>query len=161
MVFKKALSSIDTNYHHEVIEYATPNGDFTKWCKEPHNGDMAANEYAGIRRANLKRLIQRDFRDNNSNLARAIRRKATYVSDLTRDETDKSFGERAAGNIEAAIGLMKGQLSVPDSPLLYDQSKRNRVKEELRDVVEELDRNEQEEALAFIRRIQARRRKAG
>jgi hypothetical protein len=162
MVFRKSRSCMP-EYHHTVIDYATPSGDFTKWCTPLDNGSMA-NEDADVRRANLQRLIDRDYGSNKSSLARAVKRAQSYISDLLRP-AGKSFAEKAARNIEIEVGLLKGQLSIPHSPLLYDESRRNRVREELRDAIEDLDRDEQQEVLAAIRKVQGRRteqrRKAG
>lgn len=115
---------------------------------------------ADIRRRNLARLIDRDFDGNQSAMARACdpeNPKPQYFNDLLRPGSGKSFGEKAARNIEARTGLTLGQLDIPDSPLTRDEPKRNEVEDELWRAIESLDRDGKIEALAAIRRIQAKR----
>lgn len=123
------------------------------------------DEIVKVRRQNLRNLIVRDFGGNKSAIAREYNRenpKPSYFSDLVRDASGKSFGEKAARKIEQRIGLLPGQLDIPNSPLLYDESRRSRIKDELRLAIEDLDKDEMREALDAIRRIQGwrSRRKA-
>jgi len=158
MVFKKTLSSM-SDYHHTVTKKATPFVEFTKWCSPTDNGYME-NEDANTRRTNLRRLIDRDFLGNLSAIARAYNPenpKPSYFSDLLREGSGKSFGEKAARGIETIVGLIRGQLDIRDSPLLYDESRRNRVKDELRAGIDGFDGEEQRELLEAMRRIQSRR----
>lgn len=163
--FRNTLSSM-SDYHRTVIEKATPSGVFTKWCDTPDNQSMG-NPTAPTRRENLKRLLERDFAGNQSRLAREAHPdnpSSSYINDLLRNSGPtklKPFGETAARKIEANIGLKRGQLDIPDSPLTYEAGHGNRVTEELRDAIEDLGHDERLEALALIRRIQSRRRKAG
>jgi len=156
--FQKVLKSTP-NYHHAVIENATPNGEFTDWCSSADNEDME-NSMAGIRRANLARLIERDFAGNLSAIARIHdpqNPKPQYFSDILRPSSGKSFGEKAARKIEQAVGLVLGQLDIRNSPLLIDHTRKDVVKDTLLSTIDDLDRDEQREALAAIRKIQARR----
>lgn len=137
------------NYHHTVTENATPFGEFTKWCRAGDNSSVI--ETKQIRRANLKRLIDERYRGNQSALARACGKRPSYFSDLL-NVPDKSFGERAARKIEAAAGLVAGQLDVPESPLLPDESRRDRVKDEVFAMLDELSREDHLELLPEIRR---------
>ena len=119
-------------------------------------------EVATIRRQNLARLIERDFSNNRSEIARAYDEKdpkPQYFSDLLRENSRKSFGEKAARKIEEKAGLKAGQLDIPDSPLLHDEHRRDRVKDMLRLAIDDLGRDEMREALAQIRKIQGRRRR--
>lgn len=157
--FQKVRRSMMTQYHHAVIKKATPNGEFTGWCAPSENEGME-NHTAGVRRRNLARLINRDFDGNKSGIARAYdpeNPKPQYFSDLIRPDSGKSFGEKAARKIEERTGLLPGQLDIPDSPLLLDESRRSRVKDEIRLALDDLDKDEQREALAAIRKIQLRR----
>lgn len=132
---------------------------FTGRCKGPDNAPM--RDMAKIRRENLARLIERDFDNNRSAIARAYDEdnpKPQYFSDLLREGSGKSFGEKAARKIEEKTGLKAGQLDIPDSPLLHDEARRDRIKDTLRLVIDDLDRDEMREALAAIRKIQGRRR---
>jgi hypothetical protein len=52
---------------------------------------------------------------------------------------------------------MASQLDIPNSPLVMDESRRSRLKDELHIAVEELDKAEQRELLAAIRKMQAKR----
>lgn len=147
-------------YHHAVIEKATPSGEFTGWCRARKN-DAMENTIAGIRRRNLAKLISRDFDGNKSGIARAYdpaNPKPQYFSDLIRPDSGKSFGEKAARKIEERTGLLPGQLDIPDSPLMLDESRRSRLRDDIRLGIDDLDRDEQRELLSAIRRIQAKRR---
>ena len=132
--------------------------EFTGWCKPPDNESML--DMTKIRRENLARLSERDFHNNKSEIARAYNEqnpKPQYFSDLLSDKSRKSFGEKAARKIEEKAGLRIGQLDVPDSQLLHDESRRDRIADTLRVAIDDLDRDEMREALAAIRKIQGRR----
>lgn len=157
---RKSIRSMP-DYHHAVIGNATPSVEFTRRCIANDNEGMQA-DMAKIRRQNLSRLIERDFRGNKSEIARAYDEadpKPQYFSDLLRDGSGKSFGEKAARKIEEKTGLKAGQLDIPDSQLLHDESRRNRIKDEVRIAIDDLDRDELREALVAIRKIQGRRRR--
>lgn len=120
------------------------------------------NQIADVRRRNLVRLIERDFGGNRSEIARTYdseNPKPQYFSDLVRPMSGKSFGEKVARKIEERTGLKSGQLDIPDSQLIQDDTRRSRIKVDLQQALAELDRDEQYEVLATIRKIQARRRK--
>lgn len=115
-----------------------------------------------VRRRNLIRLIERDFRGNRSEIARAYdpeNPKPQYFSDLLRQSSGKSFGEKVARKIEERVGLRSGQLDIPTSPLLFDDSRQRRAGEELLSAIEDLSHEEKLEALSLIRKIQGRRRR--
>jgi hypothetical protein len=150
-----------THYHHTVLEKSTPPVEFTVWCSSADNKGMES-QIADIRRHNLTRLISRDFSGNRSEMARAYdseNPKPQYFSDLLRASSGKSFGEKVARKIEERVGLQNGQLDIPNSPLLFDDLRRQKAKTVLRAVIEELTQDEQVEALSAIRKIQARRRR--
>lgn len=156
--FQKVLRSM-AHSHHSVIENQSPSREFTNWWQAPDNPDME-NSMAETRRRNLARLIERDFGGNKSEIARAYdpdNPKPQYFSDLLRPLGGKSFGEKAARKIEEKTSLKPGQLDIPNSPLIHDESKRSRVKEELRLALDDLDKDEQRELLDTVRKIQARR----
>lgn len=157
MLFQNSSRSMP-NYHHAVIEKATPNGEFTVRCHGGDNADM--EKTAGIRRRNLQKLIDRDFAGNKSEIARAYapeNPKPQYFSDVLRHGSGKSFGEKVARQIEERLGLLPGQLDQPDSDLLYDERRRNRIKDEIRLALDDLDRDEQRELLSAIHQIRGRR----
>jgi len=165
---QKDLSSM-AHYHHTVICKATPFVEFTKWCASHQNAGME-DPVVKARRQNLKRLIDRDYDGNQSKVARLIqpdRPSQSYINGLlqavpkSEDKKPKSFGEKAARKIEHALGLKRGQLDIPNSALIYDESRRDIARDALHSAVDDLDRHEQQEALSFIRQLQARRRKAG
>jgi hypothetical protein len=158
---KNSTSSMPMHYHHTVLNKATPNGEFTNWLAGGDNGEME-NQIADVRRANLFRLIERDFGGNRSHFARVYDEanpRPNYFSDLLRTNSGKSFGEKVARKIEERAGLVMGQLDIPDSPLRQDENRRSRVKDDLRIALDDLDREEMREALEAIRKIQSRRRK--
>lgn len=141
-----------------VLANATPFVEFTDWCNGTDNGRM--HDVVITRRMNLARLIERDFRNNRSEIARAYNPedpKPQYFSDLLRESSRKSFGEKAARRIEERAGLKPGQLDIPDSPLLHDEGKRDKVRDTVRLAVDELDREEMREVLDFVRKLQRRR----
>jgi len=149
------------DYHHMVTEQSTPNGEFTKWCKSADNSGME-NSDADTRRANLRKLIDTWYRGNASAIARDYNPenpKPSYFSDLIRPGTTKSFAEKAARKIEDAVGLQRGQMDIPNSPLLRDESRRSRLKDELRMAIDGLDPDGTKEALIFVRNLQARKRR--
>jgi nicotinamide mononucleotide adenylyltransferase len=123
----------------------------------PDNCWMKSNPTADVRRSNLSRFLKQHYDDNRSALARDYGCKQSYISDLLRPESGRSFGEKVARSIEQRTGLQPGQLDIVNSPLLLDESRRDRIKEEVRSAVEDLDRDELREMLAEIRKIQARR----
>lgn len=152
------LMRVMAHYHRAVIEKQSPSRDFTNWCKAKDNLGME-NPMAPIRRRNLAKLIDRDFGGNQSAIARIYNPespKPSYFSDLLRGE--KAFAEKAARGVEDRIGLKLGQLDIPESPLLYDDSKKNNLSEELHVAIDEMDKDEQREALAAIRKIQSKKR---
>lgn len=162
MLFQNSRSSMAQYYHHAVIGNATPFGEFTKWCAAPDNAGMQ-DEIVKVRRQNLRNLIARDFGGNKSAIAREYDRenpKPSYFSDLVRDTSGKSFGEKAARKIEQRIGLLPGQLDIPNSPLIYEKSRRSRIKEQIFLEVETMNADEERETLAFIRRLRTRRKSA-
>lgn len=65
------------------------------------------NDQTLIRRANLRALY-----DSPQKLAIATGKKYTYCRDLLKTDT-KSFGERAARDIEELLGLARGALDTP------------------------------------------------
>jgi hypothetical protein len=155
--FQKLMRSM-AHSHRTVIENQSPSGDFTKWWIPKDNSGMQ-NPMAAVRRRNLARLIERDFGNNQSSIARLYNPespKPSYFSDLLRGE--KAFAEKAARAIEDRVGLRLGQLDIQDSPLLYDDAKKNSLKEELRAVIDDMDKDEQREALAALRKIQSKRK---
>lgn len=168
MDLKNDLRSI-ADYHHTVIHKATPNVEFTKWCSSSDNRLMTENEDSWVRRANLKRLIERDFHNNYSEIARIYGTKPSYFSDIFREPKEgqkrKSFAEKAARSLERKIGLRRGQLDIPNSQLAYEETRRNRLREELRLEIDGLTPEEQQELLVYVRRMQTRkqdpRRKEG
>lgn len=161
IVFRKDWRSMP-DYHQTVIVNATPFVEFTKWCSLNQDIHME-NEAAETRRENLRRLIERDFRDNQSLFARAYapgNEKPSFINDLVRKGSKKSFGEKTARKIEMAAGLLPGQLSLPNSPLLRDSSRQNQTSEELHNAIENLTEVERRELLAAVLKITSRRQSA-
>lgn len=158
MGWRNSLSSMPTECHRTVTVLSTPIVEFTKWLHPSENDGMQTD--AHIRRENLARLIRLHFNDNKSEIARAYNPedpKPSYFSDLLREGSGKSFGEKAARRIEERVGLLPKQLDIPNSPLTMDDTKRNRVKDELRAALDDLNKDEMREALDAIRKIQSRR----
>lgn len=156
--FQKLMRVMADHSHRSVIEMQSPSRDFTNRCKPTDNSGME-NPMAAVRRRNLAKLLERDFGNNQSAIARVYNPespKPSYFSDLLRGE--KAFAEKAARGIEDRVGLRLGQLDIQDSPLLYDDSKKNNLRDEIHVAVDDLDNEEQREALAAIRKIQAKRK---
>lgn len=163
IVLMNDLRSI-SNYHQTVIEKATLNVEFTKWCRSTDNGAMDVSD---VRRENLAALIEREFSGNRSAFARCYDPPArpSYIIDLLNPQSGKAFGEKAARKAEKAAGLQEGQLDIPNSPLrLVARRPEQGVDDELRVGINTLDKEEKRELLDALRKIQAnrgRRRKAG
>lgn len=158
---RQSSRSVMTHYHHTVLQKATPPVEFTGRCKSGHN-EFMGNPIAEVRRRNLIRLMDRDFRGNRSEIARVYdpdNPKPQYFSDLARSNSGKSFGEKVARKLEERVGLQIGQLDIPNSALVFDESRLKRATHELRSAIEDLDHDEELQALAAVRRIQAKRRR--
>lgn len=150
------LSSIRA-YHHTMMGKSTSFVGIHRSVIAPDNCWMKENPMADIRRQNLSRLLEQRFDGNRSALAREYGSKQSYISDLLRPGSGRSFGEKAARTLEERIGLLAGQLDVPDSPLLMEESRRHQEKDEAHAALEDMDRDEIREVLATLRRIRARR----
>ena len=152
--FKNAFNFIQSLYHM-VMENQAPFSEFTKGC---HFGiiDGMENQAADIRRVNLGRLIERDYRGNISSAARQYRAGQNYFSALLKG--GKSFGEKTARKIESRLGLLDGQLDIPDSPLIHDHHRRDRTRDELNAEIDDLSVEERRETLELVRRLRARNR---
>jgi hypothetical protein len=162
MLVKNSLNSMP-NYHHTVIGYATPVGEFTKWCSSADNKRMTREEKAQIRRENLRRFVDRHLDENLSELARLYARhmgkrdpRPNFFSDLLRAE--KGFAETLAEAIEAAVRLKPGQLSIPDSPLEMREPLPKQPSEIIHAELEGLEADEVSEVLALVQEIKGRRR---
>lgn len=116
-------------------------------------------ESAEIRRANARRLLQMLFDDNRSELARRLEVRASYVNDLLKDGSEKPFGEKMAARIEKAAGLLPGQLSIPNSPLHMDESRRDTLSSRLQMLMDGLSDSEKSIAFEFIEQLVQKRPK--
>lgn len=146
-----------SDYHHTVLFFATPTGEFTPTGGPLHNGCMDKPQ---IRRENLRRFVATKLGGNNSELSRRLGNESTaYVNDLLRVGSTKSFGEKAANRIEEKVGLLPGQLDIKDSPLLMDEKRRDHVDDEIRDQVAGLTKNEKVELADFLRDMYQKRKK--
>lgn len=146
------------DYHHTVNLFATPNGEFQATGPTIHNFRMTTAKKADIRRANLRRLIIRDFQSNQSALAEKLGSMPSYVNDLLRLDAKKSFGEKAAHRIEIATDLLDGQLDIPDSPL----TKRTGLPDAekiIKGSLQVLSAGEKNEIAAHVNEILGRRRR--
>jgi hypothetical protein len=146
------------DYRHMVLENATPHGGFTKWCGTRDNPSMDKPQ---IRRENLRRYVESRLGGNNSRLSRLLGNESTtYVNDLLRDGSTKSFGEKVAAKIEDKIGLQAGQLDIPNSPLLQDERKRDRLDEDIKQLIAGLTtREEKIEAIETLNAIYSKRKR--
>lgn len=139
-VFKKSRSSMTADYHHVVTINATPIGAFTKRCNSGENMPMKGKEktelLAKIRRENLRRFVNREYKGNISELARK------YQAHMGKEESrpgffnetlkgTRGFGIALATDVEAAVDLQEGQLSIPDSPLHMRAKRPSKLSEEL------------------------------
>ena len=140
------------HYHQSVKENATPNVEFTKWCQSTDNSHM---EIAEIRRENLNRLIrERGFSENLSAFARRFEPpiRSSYIADLIKAGSTKSFGEKAARKFEKAADLLPGQLDIPNSPLRIDPTK-SRIEDELDWAIGQLEPHEKAEILDAAKKM--------
>jgi hypothetical protein len=147
-----------TDYRHMVLDFATPVGGFTTWCLARENLGMDKPQ---IRRENLRRYVTTRLSGNNSRLSRILGNESTgYVNDLLREGSTKSFGEKVASKIEEKIGLQPGQLDIPNSPLLMDESKRDRLDEDLKQQIEGLTREEKLQIAETLNVIYSKRKRS-
>jgi hypothetical protein len=149
------------HYHHTVLFDATPSREFTKWCPSGHNLAMQIRDLATLRRANLQRFLDTKFPGNKSTLARLLGHETpSYINDLLRTGSGKSFGEKAARRIESAVGLQSGQLDVPNSELLMDMSRRQTdLVEEIENGINDLSNEERQELAHKLAEILGRRKR--
>lgn len=159
---KNSLNSMP-DYHHTVIERATPFGDFTGWCRSSDNKRMTRKQKADIRRANLRRFIDLHMERNLSELARCYAKykggraaRPTFFSDVMRGE--KGFGETLAEDLENAVRLKTGQLSLADSPLELREPLAKKAAEALTVELSGLNGDESDEVLAFVQELKTRRK---
>lgn len=118
--FQNGLNSMP-DYHHTVVQKATPFSVLTKWCLKIDNSLMDNKALAETRRQNLIRYVATRFNGERSRLSRLIGYESdSYINDLLNPNSGKSFGEKAARKIEEKAGLLRGQLDVQDSPLWVD-----------------------------------------
>jgi hypothetical protein len=154
--FQNGFSSM-SDYHHTVLFFATPTGEFTPDCGRPDNASMDKPQ---IRRENLRRFVATRLDGNNSELSRRLGNESTaYVNDLLRDGSTKSFGEKAAASIEDKLGLLSGQLDIKDSPLLMDETRRDRLDDEIKELSAGLTKNEKVELVDMLRGMYSKRKK--
>lgn len=154
--FQKVFRSM-ADYRHMVLKNATPHGGFTNWWSSRDNLSMDKPQ---IRRENLRRYVDTRLSGNNSRLSRLLGNESTtYVNDLLREGSTKSFGEKVAAKIEEKIGLQAGQLDIPNSPLLMDERKRDRLDEDISQQIAGLTREEKMELAEKLNAIYSKRRR--
>lgn len=156
--FKKVFRSI-LDYHHTVNINATPSGEFTKRCLQDDNPNMDVLGMRRIRRENLKALIELRFNGVARRFALRAGKSESYVNDLLNDDGKKPFGEKVVADIEDAALLQTGQMSIPNSPLLTDEAKLNRLERDFRRVIGELNHDEMQDAFDQVLEIKRRRKK--
>jgi hypothetical protein len=102
------------HYHHTVTCFATPFGDFTKWCKTGQLGNMAIKD---VRIARLQAVLLASYNGNKSAMAakatesRGQLRNPSFFSELLGGK--KSFGEKLARSLEKELKLEVGSLDQP------------------------------------------------
>jgi len=167
--FKNVKRSIP-EYHHMVNISATPFVEFTKRCTSVDNEGMESDrlKIQEVRRENTRRVVERFFRGNQAALARAYnpanpdsQATRSYINDLLKDPPRKNFGEKASWKIEDAVGLRRGQLSIPNSPLELDPHRLTPLIHEIQAEIDDLEANVdlEREILAALRHIKARHRR--
>ena len=85
---------------------STPNGDSPVRRRKRQN--VTVKELVERRRARLRKWISTHFPDSDTSFAVSIGKGQSYISDLLRGE--KSFGEKAARNIEVKAKMPHGYL---------------------------------------------------
>lgn len=154
---RNSLSCIP-GYHHTVIAKATPNGEFRKLRLADNNVGMASAKKSEIRRANLRRLLERDFSGNQSQLAEKLGNAPSLVNDLIKTGATKAFGEKLASRIEASTDLLDGQLDIPDSPLTKRSGTLD-AERIIKSSLPDLSQGEKNEVAALVNEILGRRRR--
>lgn len=154
---KNSLSCMG-DYHHTMNVIATSNGEFQGIGPKAHNFGMLINKKADIRRANLRRLIERDFDGNQSSLASHVSKKPSYINDILNPNSGRAFGEKTAYDIETKAGLLDGQLDIPNSPLTRRVGIPDADKV-IKNGLSELSAGEKNEIAAHVNEILGRRRR--
>jgi hypothetical protein len=152
-----------TGFHHTVIPESTPFREFTKWCGVGQTVTMGIKEIKALRVENLRILLDRDFGGNQTALAKLYNPKnpkPAQINDLL-NNVDRSFGEKLARKLEEVVGLVHGQLDIPNSPLLYQPGRAPPVLVRLPDLIKDLTVPEQSKVIDFIGELKRRRKKAG
>lgn len=107
MACRNVLKSM-IDYHHTVLDTATPFGDFPKWCEESQTygvSDDANEEVQKARRETLSVYIRKHFGSINA-FANALERKQPQLNETLNG--DRSFGEKLARSLEGEVdGLRK------------------------------------------------------
>lgn len=158
---RNSLSSI-RSVHHTVLIRSTPNGEFTKRCESNSIPAMDSSELEELKKtriSNLKSLIQRDYAGNAAALGRDCKKLPQYINDLVGGR--KSFGEKAVMGIEAGAGLLRGQLSITNSPLLRDPSRSGSAPASIDHLYHDLDEAAKRDAFEFIMQLKSGKRRRG
>lgn len=155
---KNSLNSI-ADYHHMVTESATPFREFTNWCSSADNNHMTREEKAVVRRTNLRRFVDTQLGGNVSELARLYARhmqnepRPGFFNEVLKGK--RGIAETLADNVEAAVRLKPGQLSIPNSTLEMSEPPPQGALDELREEIEALS---EEEQLQILKELRERRR---
>lgn len=121
---------------------------------------MDMEQLRQVRIENVRRLVRDRYGGNASQLARDAKKKSSYINDVTREGSTKSFAERAARNIEDAAMLLRGQLDIPNSDLIIDLSKSKAVPPTIDKVYQGMTLSEKSELHEVAMRIVGRRKKS-
>jgi len=158
LLLRNSFSSMPL-LHHTVLNDATPNGEFTKWCHAPSIPGMDSSELKNlklVRTENLIALIRRDFAGNAAALARECEKSPSYINDLVAGRKP-SFGEKAVMAIESGAGLIRGQLSIKNSPLTRDPSRAAKPPDSIDPIYKDLDEAGKKDAFEYVIQLKAKK----
>lgn len=129
------------------------------------NGKEKNKELAAVRRANLQRFVDLHYGGNASALARKYgdhmkkHPRPSFFSELLGGVVRTSFGPVLATDIELAVDLQEGQLSIPNSPLHMKAAKPKLLSQEIAPDVDRFDVEQQRQLLKAIEEIRQQKPK--
>lgn len=160
---RNAFSSMGTDYHHTMIINAIPFEEFTERCLPSDNVpmgkqvDQVLHALWRVRRENLQKAVERYYGGNQTVAAVDCGLAQNRFNPVLNGK--KPFHERTAIQIELGMGLLPGQLSQPDSPLLRDASRGDKILERAMAEVRDLEPDELATLLADVAKIRGRRQR--
>jgi len=156
------------NYHHTVIKKQSPSVEFTKWLLRGENTGVKIQDLHEVRRENLRRfLVIKTW--NKTDMAKAYAKlkkrrdpRPGFFSELLSTKEPKPgkkrrpFAEKLAWDIEDAVRLKRGQLSIKNSPLEIREDMVLAPLEKLKQALQDMSDQDANELLTTWHEIRAK-----